>query len=454
MVKKQGLKLAVGLIKAGTGMIMEAGKERSRQKQMQLQREFELAQEEKRTLVRMREAQENRKHQEELTMIQAKNARDIALYNARIQKELSGNNAERKFVLDNFPLYVRKWSSRESLERAQFLPVKIVMVPPGSGDGNKYSSGYENLLEAALTRFLQENLPGEYYEFLGGAWRSSQFRAQAAYKLIYEEFSDEPFLIVEYSFTRDTYISLRICFWYPDSAAYKTVQLIENWDIREFLSVCAQERISRNGADDGQCRTVQDDYDECFRLLADIGAVITGTFVDCYQILEGIYGQPLVLKALPQIVSLFLKTEEREIQKTVLEWVVSEYECLSQSPLLSIQAEQSCMTTLAETLLALQEMQPEIKMRSKAISYMKQAWDLWCISMGVRAEELKDMMDDPQSAEKLLEIIRNDEASFKNLERIRALYQNTMLLKRNPVLASLTAKAGELDSTLPKIQEK
>lgn len=38
----------------------------------------------------------------------------------------------------------------ESLEKARFLPVKIVMVPPG-----------------------------EYYEFLGGAWRGSQLRAQA-----------------------------------------------------------------------------------------------------------------------------------------------------------------------------------------------------------------------------------------------------------------------------------
>lgn len=443
MIKQQVFKIAAVLVKTGAGAIMEARKEQARQKQMQRQREFELAMEEKRASARIQEAQENRKHEWELTLFQAKNARDIALDNARMQRELSENNAERKFVLDNFPLYVRKWSSMESLEKARFLPVKIVMVPPGGGDGNKYSSGYENLLEAALTRFLQENLPGEYYEFLGGAWRSSQFRAQAAYKLIYEEFFDEPFLIVEYSFTRDTYISLRICFWYPESTTYKTVQLIENWDIRGFLSVCAQKRISANGAKNSQCGTIQDDYDECFRLLANIGAVIAGTFVDCYQILEGIQKQPLVLNALLQIASLFSRTEEREIQKTILKWVVSEYECLAQSSLLSIQAEQNCMIALSEALLALQETNPEIKMRSRAISYMKQAWKLWCISMGIREEELEDIMNDPQNAERLTEMIHREDDSSENLERICALYQNTMLLRRNPALAGLTAKMDE-----------
>ena len=172
-------------------------------------------------------------------------------------------------------------------------------------------------------------------------------------------------------------------------------------------------------------------------MLAEIGAVISGSFVDCYQLLEGVSNQSYVLKTLPQTISLLTGYEEKTLQDMLTKWVISEYQCLVQSPALSLQAEQSCKASLADVLLSL----PELKMRSTAIHYMKQAWNLWCTSMGFRPEELQDILDHPADSNEFMEMLAKDQHALEELRKIRNLYQKTMWIGRNAGLQKLTDAA-------------
>ena len=373
-----------GAINAVTQIGLEVARERFQAKQADLMRTFQQEQEDKRLTFQLQEGIKSREAQREIAFLNAKNQRDIALLNAENQRQLASLNnenqkklavdgAERRFALDNFPLYIRKWSSAESLKHVDFLPVKIVLAPPTVTESGKSFSGCEEFLTSAITQFLQNNLPKQYYEFLGGAWRDDRFKGQAAYKRIFEEFCDEPFLIIDCTVSRDTYFTFRLCFWQPGSPKYETFQLIENWDVRDLLQLSARnrakafyteyveplqnsgkfveklfpERMANNLAyhketflaqnlGESQAKAVKyqldaDDYGECLRVFSSLCALITGTVVDTYQMAAGVSEKSAILPAMSREVNRFPETENLPVKSLVSNWILNEYEQLALS---------------------------------------------------------------------------------------------------------------------------
>ncbi len=388
-----------GAINAVTQIGLEVAREKFQAKQADLMRTFQQEQEEKRLTFQLQEGIKSREAQRETAFLNAKNQRDIALLNAENQRHLASLNnenqkrlavdgAERRFALDNFPLYIRKWSSAESLKHVDFLPVKIVLAPPTVTESGKSFSGCEEFLTSAITQFLQNNLPKQYYEFLGGAWRDDRFKGQAAYKRIFEEFCDEPFLIIDCAVSRDTYFTFRLCFWQPGSPTYETFQLIENWDVRDLLQHSARnrakafyteyveplqssgksveklfpERMTNNLAyhketflaqnlGESQAKTVKyqldsADYGECLRVFSSLCALITGTIVDTYQMAAGVSEKSAILPVMPREVNRFPETEDLPVKSLVSHWILNEYEQLALSNAANNASARSPGTTL------------------------------------------------------------------------------------------------------------
>lgn len=414
---------------------MEKKKREFETRRDELRRAHENQLEEKRIEANMEIAQKNRQQQEKLAMEAAKNQLKIALFNAEMQLKLSSinaknqkelarfnaeaqqelarfnarnrmehsiNMAELSYNLESFPLYIRSWSSKNLLQNAEFLPVKIVVIPPEEGKG-----GWEEFLTAQITNFMQKNIPRTYYEFLGGAWRGGRCTGQTAYKMIYEEFHDEPFLIVDCNLLDAYRFNLRICFWYPESAGIQDRQLINDWDIRSAL------------------RLPPDNKYECMKLCAALCELTISLIVDTYQLAIGVVHHSEILKRLPQMLKEFSMLANKDFYVELARGILSEYRSLVQNEFsLDSVTRLHCTCELANAIF---EMKKQGIVRFPGIyseieAYVKSAWEQWCGLMGISVDELWGILQSESDMEALRNILQEDNAAMIELTEIYRLY--------------------------------
>lgn len=416
---------------------------------------------EKRILARMEEARENRRFQEKLAADEARNQLKIALFNAKVQRELSEinaenqkqlalfqaevqreiakfnaenqlnlsvNTAELRYNLENFPLYIRSWSSKKSLQKAGYLPVKVVVIPPDEDSGK-----WEKFLTSQITYFMQKNIPDTYYEFLGGAWRGGRCTGQTAYNLIYEEFHEEPFLILDCDYMEQSRFSMRICFWYPGSLGIQVWQFINDLDLRSILN------LSSDCRDDS---SIEDVYQhECMRLCSDICKLLIGMIVDMYQLSVGTSQDSEMLKVLPDIVKDISGRLPEAVCRNLVLGMLGEYESLAWEEFaLPPRTRLHCICELANTFYDLRR-SGVMKIpgsRKKAEDYVKIAWEQWCRLMGISVEELGSILRSETDAGTLCAMVSEESDSRRELEEIYNLYDK--INNGNDKLVSLIQK--------------
>lgn len=354
----------------------------------------------------------NAGNQKELALFNAQVQREIARFNAENQMDISVNTAELTYNLENFPLYIRSWSSKKLLEKAEYLPVKVVVSPPDEDNGR-----WKKFLTSQITYFMQKNFPDVYYEFLGGAWRSGRCTGQTAYNLIYAEFHEEPFLIIDCDYMEPGRLGIRTCFWYPGSLGMQVRQFIHDWDIRNALKL----------PEDNGDETMQNDrycY-ECMKLCSAICEWIIGMTVDIYHLSTGTSQYSQILKRLPEIIKDFSEHIQKDVCSGFLKETLDEYGKLIQEEfLLDSRTRLHCTCELADVLYELWHLRL-IKLsgnRQKAEDYVKSAWEQWCGQIGVDSEELGSILRSEADSSALCTVLREDADSRRNLKEIYELH--------------------------------
>lgn len=420
----------------------------------EVRRIHEERMEEKRVAARMEEAKQMRQFQEKLAADEAQNQlkialfnaemqwklagfnagnqKELALFNAQVQKEIakfnaenqmniSVNTAEMGYNLENFPLYIRSWSSKQRLEKAEYLPVKVVVIPPDEDDGK-----WEKCLTSQITYFMQKNFPDTYYEFLGGAWRRGRCTGQTAYNLIYAEFHEEPFLIVDCDYMEQSRLGIRTCFWYPGSPGIQVRQFIHDWNICDAMKL----------PEDNRDNPIQNDkycY-ESMKFCADICEWIIGMTVDIYHLSIGTSQHSQILKRLPEIIGGFSEHMQKDVCSGLLRETLDEYGKLIQEEfLLDSGTRLHCTCELTDILYQLWHLK-WIKLsgnRKKAEDYVKSAWEQWCRRIGVSNGELGNILRSEADSRALCAVLREDADSRGNLEKIYELHDKMTCSNHN-----------------------
>lgn len=376
-------------------------------------------------------SQINAENQEQMALFQAGVQRELAEFNAKNQLNLSVNTAELNYNLQNFPLYIRSWSLKDSLRGAGYLPVKVVVIPPEEG-----GSKWKEFLTSHITYFMQKNIPNSYYEFLGGAWREGRCTGQTAYHLIYEEFREEPFLILDCDVMEKSRLSIRICFWYPESSGIQVRQFINDWDITSILNL-PQDHM--NGA------SWENEYSyQCMRFCSAICEMLIGVVVDIYQLSAGTARDSEMLKRLPGVITEFSGQVPKKIACDLGQGILEEYESLvKEAFVLDPRARLHCTCGLAATIYELRRsgLMKISESRRKAEGYMKSAWEQWCQLMGISVEELGSILRSESESRTLCDIIKEDAVSSVELKVIYDLYDK--MNNSNDKLVSLLQKIGK-----------
>lgn len=305
---------------------------------------------------------ENRELQKQLAVFTANAQRETALLNTR-------EGIEENFSVSNFPLYIRKSSYANAVEDIT-RRVKIVFSPPSIGNPGEGVSGYTGsdiVMTSWLTRFLQEHVPEEYYEYLGSAWRDDRFRAQSAYRSIFNEFSSQPFIILDCDILRNSF-NFRICFWAPGGETYCVRQIITDFKTNDLLMESARTRarqwreevykpLIKSGKTIEELRVlfpqeinnevclekeeelqkivktckvsrysyITEDYDYCIKMVSQLNAIAVGIFLDLYHMTMGNAARPFMLGRLSRLIQEFPDSPHCRMKAEVENWVVNEY---------------------------------------------------------------------------------------------------------------------------------
>lgn len=307
---------------------------------------------------------------------QRKLQKELAIFNANTQyqivKEHAKLQAESSFSTSHYPLFVRL-SSYQNAGMDIVNKIKILLSPPTvifSDETNEYN-GSDVIITSYITKYLQDSIPAQLYEFLGCSWRDDMHRAQSAYRNIYNELADMPVLIIDNDITRG-YFSFRICFWTSGSEDYSIKQIITNYRVDSLLKESVRTRVDiwkKNIADPllQKGKTKEDlmnifplemrnyeilkrdedllnlignkyllepstsysyspeDYDYCLRIISALSAVSVGMFLDMYHILNRNIDRPCFLKKMSSIIDTLPNSIQCNIRKEVKDWIIEEY---------------------------------------------------------------------------------------------------------------------------------
>lgn len=401
----------------------------------------------------------------------------MAVFSECSRRQNALREIEKRFYVDNFPLYIRKENYCDFVEANQVPAVKIVFSPPVIDRDNGAAhalAGIDVLMTARMSRFLHNTFDhiggnNQLYEYVGNAWRDKQFRGQSAYRYIFNEFSSEPFVIVDCEVVRKR-LTFQLCYWIPGDSAYHTFQVTDGLGIEQILYEsmrCRTEawenarfvQMKDAGFSDEEIEALypeeyqnmmflqkerrlpfcdsetglfdyqysERDYDALIEVIALLSQISVGVFVDIYQMSAGNLKSPCFLEFLVSAVSELPETGD--LRKHVEELAVRQYldftDPEKEQQALKFRSQDyqwiryyqdstsmvNCRLLLADILYAAQD-------EGEAQKYFVSAWLKWCDLLGISAGELTKVCQKQNIKEVFLEEMRSDSAMEGALQRL------------------------------------
>lgn len=352
-------------------------------------------------------AQENRKLQWE-----------ISLFTEYCQRQRALKEINQRFYTDNFPLYIRMENYCDLVPFGRAPAVKIVFSPPVIDEGggkDHVLAGIDVLMTARMTGLLNELYGDEnginpFCEYVGNAWRNKQFRGQSAYRYIFNEFSSEPFMIVDCEVVRK-YLTFQVCYWLPGDETYRICQVLDGIPIDPLLG---------KGVDGKR----EPDYDTLIDVIISLSQISVGVMVDLYHMTSGELHVPRFFKRLPDIAARlpeagglrshveqlamrqYLRLADPEKENTV---ETEQYPALSAEDYgySRIKRFQNSVAII-HTQLMLAKLLTEEGDISLAERYFSAAWEGWCSLFGISASGFQELYEQDNIRKIYLEELRSD----------------------------------------------
>lgn len=378
-------------------------------------------------------ANADRKQQVELADKNRKLQWEITLFTEYSRRQSALKEINQRFYTDNFPLYIRMENYCDLVEVGKVPAVKIVFSPPviDAGNGNNHAlNGIDVLMTARMTRFLNELYSDEnginpFCEYVGNAWRNKQFRGQSAYRYIFNEFSGEPFMIVDCEVVRE-YLAFQVCYWLPGDETYRICQVLDGIRMDSFL---------KKGIDGNP----DFDYDAVIDVIIALAEISAGTMVDLYQMASGNLEEPCFFKKFSDILARL--PEEGGLRRRVEQLAVRQYLKLADSKKEKLadpgkgKPEQYSVLLLGShgnsrvgrfqnsvafihTSLLLAEFLSRREDDGFAAHYFSAAWETWCTLFGLPASIFLELFEQGNIREIFLEELRRDSAMEGALQRL------------------------------------
>lgn len=438
-------------------------------------------------------AEKNLKQQMELSYENRELQKQLALFNANMQRETALLNTkegiEDKFSVDNFPLFIRNSSYTNATEDIT-RKVKIIFSPPKED----VYEGSDRLMTSWMTYFLKENIPGNLYEYLGSAWRNDQFQAQSAYRNIFNEFHNQPFLILDCDILRDSF-NFRICFWAPGSEDYQVQQIITDFKTSNLLLESARkramawrkevyERMIENGKTKEELRILfpeemnnenclekeeelqkiashysisqysfsQEDYNYCIEMIFQLSAISVGIFLDMYHMAIGNISSPVMLKRFSSLIDKFPDSLQCNMKHQVEEWVINGYIDFAEQ-LEKLQKENThsfvlpgdfsaamvnCRTGIIKVLF-------QLSRDTEARQFLEETNKKWCeCIMGIRKEQLFQKLEKKDFFDFIVQAMLTDRELTSEMDDLCELNNKIGIEDFKPIKQLLTAYQKKL----------
>lgn len=419
---------------------------------------------------------DNRKLQIQLSRENRQLQWDLAVFAEYSRRKHALWEIGRRFQAEQFPLYIRKENYYDFITPDHAPAVKIVFSPPVIDHENRSGhvlEGIDVLMTARLTRFLHKTFDNDsrnvaLYEYLGNAWRDKMFRGQSAYRYIFNEFSSEPFIIVDCEAVRG-YLTFQLCYWMPGFSEYKVLQVMEGFPmegilyeamrkrVEEWESTCfsgmmaagmteeavkelnpeefynrmllQKEREITGGGGKAPAFHYQyaaSDYDAVIDVVALLAEIFIGVIVDLYQMSTGNLHVPCFLDSLKETAALL--PEKDGLRDRVEQMAVKQYLKFAdpdrEGSLREDEYMQEALESASEELLRPAYDQPSTAMilcrlilaeilegsgdTDGGRRYFESAWKGWCRLLGLPDNGIEDLVKEPNVKEALLDEFRND----------------------------------------------
>lgn len=402
---------------------------------------------------------------------------ELAVFNEYARRKNALWEIGKRFQAENFPLYIRKENYYDFIDFNHSPSVKIVFSPPVIGGENGTGhmlEGIDVLMTARLTKFLHkifdvEEEGASLYEYLGNAWRDKKFRGQSAYRYIFNEFSSEPFIIVDCEAVRG-YLTFQLCYWMPGFQEYQVLQVLdgfpvdgilyesmrrrtEKWESAKFpqmknagMSPAEMKELYpkefRNAFLLQKEREIVDasakevgleyqydakDYDAVIEVVSLLVQVFIGVLVDLYQMSTGRLHCPCFLEYLREVTALLperdgLKDEVEHIAvKLYLGFADPDKKERPQTLLEQEYCQDSTAIIISRLILA--DILYQTEDREDAEKYFGSAWKSWCHLLGLSEKGLGHVLAKQNIKEAVLEEFRNDPDIGKVLQKFREYRQ-------------------------------
>lgn len=463
--------------------------------QMELQREIS----ENSCRLQAAIAEKNLQQQMELSHESRELQKQLALFNAAAQRETALLNTktgtETNFNVNNFPLYIRS-SSYDNAAEDVTRKVKIVFSPPSinTPEGGNGYAGSDIIMTSWMTRFLQENIPDNLYEYLGSAWRDDRFRAQSAYRSIFNEFSNQPFIILDCDILRNSF-NFRVCFWAPGSEDYRVQQIITDFKTNDLLLESARNRariwhrevyepLTESGMTVKELRALfpqeinnevclekeqqlqkivrhctinqysfmTEDYDYCMQMISQLNAIAVGMFLDMYHMTIGNTSCPVMLKRLSGLIDKFPDSPQCNMKQQIAEWIIKEYMDFAEQ-LEGFQKESTHLFTLSGNPVAAQincrigiiGVLLQLSREKEARQLLEDTNKKWCEYMlGIEKTQLFSELGKKEFFDFVVQLMLRDKELTREMNDLSKLNDEMRLGNFEPVKRLLTTYQEEL----------
>lgn len=402
---------------------------------------------------------------------------DLAVFNEYVRRKNALWEISKRFQAENFPLYIRKENYYDFINFDHSPSVKIVFSPPVIGGENGSShmlEGIDVLMTARLTKFLHkifdvEKEGASLYEYLGNAWRDKKFRGQSAYRYIFNEFSSEPFIIVDCEAVRG-YLTFQLCYWMPGFQEYQVLQVLDGFPVKgvlyesmrgrtekwestsfaqmknagmspqEMKELCPREyrnafllqkerEIAGNSAKEIGFEYQYDakDYDAVIELVSLLAEIFIGVLVDLYQMSTGKLHSPCFLDSLRRTTALLPKRDglRDEVEHMAVKLYLGFADPDKKERPQGLLGQERCQDSTAVIIsrLILADILYQTEDREDAVTYFESAWKGWCHLLGLPEKGLGHVLAKQNIKEAILDEFRNDPDIGTVLQKFREYRQ-------------------------------